>query len=106
MIINVNWEFDLRYNANQGSLKEFGIDSLKDYDVLNTNDKRKVYESFAAENNVPLTVDLSEYWREPENAYEKDITEFLEYKWSHSVISWSKEWCIEDHIEDHLDFIE
>ena len=105
MIINVNWEFDLRYNAKQGNLKEFGIDSLRNYDVLNANDKRNVYERFAAANNIPLTVDLSAYWREPEYAYDKDITEFLSDKWCYLVKSWNKEFCIEDHIEDHLDFI-
>ena len=106
MIININWEFDLRYNADQGNLKEFGIDSLKNYDALHNNDKRNVYESFAIVNNVPLTVDLSVYWREPEYAYEADITEFLSDKWRYLVKSWSKEFCIEDHIEHHLDFIE
>lgn len=101
MIINVNWEFDLRYNADRGNLKELGIDSLKNYDVLNNNDKRNVYERFAAANNVPLTVDLSEYWREPEYAYEEDITEFLSDKWCYLVKSWSKEYCIEDHLESY-----
>ena len=103
MIINVVWEFDLRDNAYQGNLKEFGIDSLKDYDKLHTNDKRNVYERFAAANDIPLKVDLSKYWREPEHAYEEDITEFLSDKWGWLVKRWSKEWCVEDHIEDHLD---
>jgi len=105
MIISVYWEFDLRYHSDQGELKAFDIESLKDYDELHSNDKRKVYEKFANANGVPLTVDLSEYWREPENAYEEDITEFLKDKWGYSVKSWSKEYCIEDHLEDHMDFI-
>ena len=105
MIISIVWEFDLRYLSSQGDLKEFGVDSLEAYDDLHTNDKRKVYEKFANVNNVPLKVDLSEYWREPEHAYEEDITEFLKDKWGHSVKRWNKEWCIEDHIEDHMDFI-
>ena len=103
MIINVRWEFDLRDNADQGNLKEFGIDSLRDYDELHTNDKRNVYARFAAANDIPLKVDLTKYWREPENAYEEDITEFLSDKWGWLVKSWSKEWCVEDHIEDHID---
>ena len=101
MIINVVWEFDLRYNADQGDLKAFGIESLKDYDLLHTNKKRNVYERFAAANDIPLSVDLTRYWREPEYAYEKDITEFLKDKWGCSVKSWTKEWCIEDHIEEY-----
>lgn len=105
MIINIVWEFDLRYLSSQGDLKEFGIDSLKDYDDLHTNDKRKVYEKFSNVNNVPLKVDLSEFWREPEYAYEEDITEFLKDKWGYTVKRWNKEWCIEDHIEDHMYFI-
>ena len=105
MIINVNWEFDLRYQADQGELRSFGVDMLKDYDELHTNCKRKVYENFAAAKGVPLSVDLSRYWREPENAYKEDITEFLKDKWCYSVKSWNKEWCVEDHIEDHMDFI-
>jgi hypothetical protein len=32
MKINVYWEFNLRCKADEGYLKEFGIDSLKDYD--------------------------------------------------------------------------
>ena len=103
MIINVVWEFDLRDNADQGNLKELGINSLNDYDELNENEKRNIYERFAAANDVPLTVDLSRYWREPEHAYEEDITEFLSDEWGWLVKRWSKEWCLEDHIEDHLD---
>ena len=105
MIINVSWEFDLRYHADQGDLKQYGIDSLKEYDDLHANDKRKIYEKFAEVNEVPLSVDLSKYWREPEHAYEEDITEFLSDKWGWLVKRWSKEWCVEDHIEDHVDFI-
>jgi hypothetical protein len=105
MIINIVWEFDLRYLANKGELKNFGIDFLKDYDELHDKDKRKVYENFADKNNIPLSLDLSRYWREPEYAYEEDITEFLKDKWGYPVKSWDKEWCIEDHIEDHMDFV-
>lgn len=104
MIVNVFWEFDLRYHADQGDLKLLGFDSLKEYDDLNANDKKKIYEKFAVINNVPLSVDLSKYWREPEHAYEEDITEFLKDKWGFSVQCWSKEWYVED-IEDHLDFM-
>lgn len=103
MIISVVWEFDLRYLSDHGELKQFGINSLKDYDELHTNDKRKVYENFADTNDVPLRVDLSRYWREPEYAYEEDITEFLKDKWGYLVKRWHKELCVEDHIEDHID---
>ena len=105
MIINVYWEFDLRYLSSQGDLKQYGIETLNDYDELHEKDSRRVYEKFAYENDVPLRVDLSRYWREPENVYEADITELLEDKWRYSVKSWVKEWYIEDHIEDHIDFI-
>ena len=101
MIINVAWEFDLRYHADQGELKAFDIESLEEYDNLDNKGRRKVYKSFAAVNNVPLCVDLSKYWREPEYAYEEDITEFLKDRWGFEVKHWSKEWCIEDHIENH-----
>ena len=99
MIINIIWEFDLRYRAYQGELKSFGIDSSKDYDELHTNDKRNVYERFAAVNNIPLSIDLTRYWREPEHAYEKDIAEFLKDKWGFEVKRWTKAFCIEDHLE-------
>jgi hypothetical protein len=99
MIINVSWEFDLRYNAAQGEFKKFGIESLHCYLALDQKGRRKVYENFATANNVPLSVDLSRYWREPEHAYKEDITEFLKDKWGYSVKSWSKVWCIDDHLE-------
>jgi hypothetical protein len=95
MIINVYWEFDLRYNASVGELKDFGIESLKDYNDLCQKAKRKIYEKFADTKNVPLKVDLSDYWREPECAYKEDITDFLSSKWGFSVKSWSKEWYAE-----------
>ena len=101
MIINVAWEFDLRYHADQGELKAFDIESLEEYDNLDSKGRRKVYKSFASVNNVPLRVDLSRHWREPEYAYEEDITEFLKDRWGFEVKHWTKEWCIEDHIEDY-----
>ena len=104
MIINVRWEFDLRYHANQGELKAFDIESLEEYDNLDDKGRRKVYKEFASVNGVPLKVDLSKYWREPEHAYEEDITEFLSDRWGWLVTSWSKEWNVEDHIEDHYDY--
>ena len=89
--LNVNDEFIKMYLFEKKNL-------------VDDKGRRKVYKEFASVNGVPLKVDLSKYWREPEHAYEEDITEFLSDRWGWLVTSWSKEWNVEDHIEDHYDY--